>query len=170
MTVDGPQFLKGTLPTDYTCGGDSKSPPLSWVNAPKGLNYLDEDVGNSTRKGIWKGVIHGGTYPNKPYYYYVAPCSEGWGIRYYTFTIFALNTDIVPLITADESSELYVANNMIDYIVSNDFVIANASITVGWERYGIPDDYVEPPPPPPEEDEKSADNQSNELENVESVN
>eukprot|EP00595_Chromulina_sp_UTEXLB2642_P000200 CAMPEP_0196762380 /NCGR_PEP_ID=MMETSP1095-20130614/1807_1 /TAXON_ID=96789 ORGANISM="Chromulina nebulosa, Strain UTEXLB2642" /NCGR_SAMPLE_ID=MMETSP1095 /ASSEMBLY_ACC=CAM_ASM_000446 /LENGTH=64 /DNA_ID=CAMNT_0042113111 /DNA_START=551 /DNA_END=745 /DNA_ORIENTATION=- len=56
---------------------------------------------------------------------------------------------------------------MIDYIVKNDFVIANATITVGWQRYAVPDDFIEPPPPPPEVVEDSADNQSNDIDVIE---
>eukprot|EP00595_Chromulina_sp_UTEXLB2642_P003460 CAMPEP_0196763712 /NCGR_PEP_ID=MMETSP1095-20130614/4588_1 /TAXON_ID=96789 ORGANISM="Chromulina nebulosa, Strain UTEXLB2642" /NCGR_SAMPLE_ID=MMETSP1095 /ASSEMBLY_ACC=CAM_ASM_000446 /LENGTH=167 /DNA_ID=CAMNT_0042117477 /DNA_START=272 /DNA_END=775 /DNA_ORIENTATION=+ len=128
---------------------DDSGIKYDWIvyNISSSLNYLDEDVGNTTRKGVWNGVLHGGTYPNRPYYYYVAPCTEGWGVRYYTFTIYALNTNVVQFITDDDSNDLAVANNLIDYIYNNNIVIATSNITVQWERYPIPDYYTVPPTP-----------------------
>ncbi len=101
----------GLLPSDYTCDGTSSSPPLAWANAPAGTKefaLLMTTVPTAgTLKYSWvlsgipatatslarntSGVGTAGVGSDGPLAAYQAPCSQGPGLKEYTFTLYALS-------------------------------------------------------------------------------
>mmetsp|Transcript_9486 Transcript_9486/g.8485 ORF Transcript_9486/g.8485 Transcript_9486/m.8485 type:complete len:262 (+) Transcript_9486:30-815(+) len=173
-TIDSDDFILytdafepyGNIPDNYTCNGDSSSPPLKWTGTPdetqsfvvtmssyydtlsefgvmydwfvynisKELTELPADVGNSSIISYYYGVQNGGTYPDKPDYHYKAPCSQGWGPRNYTYTIYALSINLVDFVPFFETDGYVISNYTLEYIFSNNFVINTAEIT-GWAQH-----------------------------------
>ena len=104
--VDG-----GTLPADYTCDGTSSSPALAWVNAPAGTkefallmttvpspgslkyNWVLSGIpaGTTSLSRNTSGVGIAGVGSDGPTAAYQAPCSQGPGLKNYTFTLYALS-------------------------------------------------------------------------------
>ncbi len=105
----------GILPTDYTCDGTASSPALSWANAPIGtkefallmttvpspgtikynwvLSGIPANVTSLSRNT--SGVGTAGVGSDGPTANYQAPCSQGPGVKTYTFTIYALSASPV---------------------------------------------------------------------------
>ena len=100
----------GLLPSDYTCDGTSSSPPLAWANAPVGTKefaLLMTTVPTAgTIKYSWvlsgipatttslarnTSVGTAGVGSDGPTAAYQAPCSQGPGLKEYTFTLYALS-------------------------------------------------------------------------------
>ena len=101
----------GTLPADYTCDGTSSSPALAWANAPVGTKefalLMTTAPGPGTLKYNWvlssipagitslsrntSGVGTAGVGSDGPAASYQAPCSQGPGLKTYTFTLYALS-------------------------------------------------------------------------------
>ena len=101
----------GTLPADYTCDGTSSSPELAWTNAPVGTKefalLMTTVPGPGTLKYNWvlsgipagstslsrntSGVGTAGVGSDGPTASYQAPCSQGPGLKTYTFTLYALS-------------------------------------------------------------------------------
>jgi phosphatidylethanolamine-binding protein (PEBP) family uncharacterized protein len=101
----------GALPADYTCDGTSASPPLAWSNAPAGtkefallmstipvagtikynwvLSGIPAGTTSLARNSVGVGVA--GVGSDGPTKGYQAPCSQGLGLRNYTFTLYALS-------------------------------------------------------------------------------
>ena len=100
-----------TLPSDYTCDGTSSSPALAWANAPAGTKefalLMTTVPGAGTLKYNWvlsgipagttslsrntSGVGTAGVGSDGPTAAYQAPCSQGPGLKNYTFTLYALS-------------------------------------------------------------------------------
>lgn len=102
--------------SNYSHGGHiGISPPLEWYNIPDGTEefllmmttkYAKQDVSTNRYDWIVYSIPHiaewiragqtdlglpGGSYPEKPSYFYKAPCSTGAGSHNYTFTLYALS-------------------------------------------------------------------------------
>ena len=101
----------GSLPSDYTCDGTASSPPLTWANAPAGTKEFALLMTTITTPGVLKynwvlsgipagttslarnttGVGTAGVGSDGPTASYQAPCSQGPGLKTYTFTLYALS-------------------------------------------------------------------------------
>jgi len=101
----------GTLPAEYTCDGGGASPALSWSNAPSGTRefalMMTTLPGDGTTKWNWvlyaippsatglakdsSGVGTLGVGSDGPQAAYQPPCSQGFGAKVYTFTLYALS-------------------------------------------------------------------------------
>jgi phosphatidylethanolamine-binding protein (PEBP) family uncharacterized protein len=101
----------GALPADYTCDGTSASPPLAWANAPAGtqefallmttipvtgpikynwvLSGIPAGTNSLARNTV--GVGTAGVGSDGPLASYQSPCSQGPGLKIYTFTLYALS-------------------------------------------------------------------------------
>lgn len=111
LTVTSSAAVDGTLPTTYTCDGAGESPPLAWSGAPPGTvvfamimstipvtgptkhNWVLYDIpaaatsiGAGTNGGGTVGFADDGAGPA-----YAPPCSQGPGLKSYTFTVYALS-------------------------------------------------------------------------------
>jgi len=111
FTVTIPGSKKGALPVAYTCDGQSLSPALTWVGAPKGtasyaivMDHVPPDGGHHWYLLEWgipvgtraipagsttSGVL-GGNSVNRDIGY-APPCSKGPGAKTYTITVYALS-------------------------------------------------------------------------------
>lgn len=105
----------GTLPSDYTCDGMGATIPLTWSNPPTGTTefalLMTTLPGDGTTK--WNWVLYGIPAANKsllkdnflvgvmglgsdgPGQVYNPPCSQGPGLKLYTFTLYALSASPV---------------------------------------------------------------------------
>ncbi len=101
----------GSLPSDYTCDGTASSPPLAWADAPAGTKefalLMTTVPAPGTLKYNWvlsgipagttslarntSGVGTAGVGSDGPTASYQAPCSQGSGLKNYTFTLYALS-------------------------------------------------------------------------------
>ena len=110
LVVTSSDAANATLPTAYTCDGDSKSPPLSWAGAPSGTagfavimttipgpgsvkyNWLLYNIPASTTSiaaGASAGTL--GFADDGAGLAYAPPCSQGPGLKQYIFTVYALS-------------------------------------------------------------------------------
>jgi len=112
----------GTLPADYTCDGTSASPPLAWTGAPTGTKefalLMTTLPGDGTTKWNWvmynipaatsslerntTGIGKFGVGSDGPGAAYQPPCSQGPGLKLYTFTIYALSGSPVFTVPASQ--------------------------------------------------------------------
>ena len=101
----------GTLPVDYTCDGTGSTIPLSWSNVPAGTKefalLMTTLPGDGSTK--WNWVLYHipatttslakdsfligtlGTGSDGPGTVYNPPCSQGPGLKIYTYTLYALS-------------------------------------------------------------------------------
>jgi phosphatidylethanolamine-binding protein (PEBP) family uncharacterized protein len=101
----------GSLPAAYTCDGAGSTPPLAWSNAPAGTRQfallMTTLPGDGATK--WNWVLYGipastavlpenavgigtlGTGSHGTLMAYDPPCSQGPGVKIYTFTLYALS-------------------------------------------------------------------------------
>jgi phosphatidylethanolamine-binding protein (PEBP) family uncharacterized protein len=110
----------GALPADFTCDGTSASPPLGWTNVPSGAkgfallmttmpsagsikyNWVLSGIPLETT-GLARnssGVGTSGVGSDGPTAGYQSPCSQGPGLKTYTFTLYALSASPVLLTAA----------------------------------------------------------------------
>jgi phosphatidylethanolamine-binding protein (PEBP) family uncharacterized protein len=141
----------GTLPAEYTCDGVGLSPELSWANAPSGTKEFavlmttpagPGDVGTTK----WNWVLYGipvtatglarnttgigtaGVGSDGPTLGYQPPCSQGPGIKYYTFTVYALSgSPSLP------SAPDQVTGAVLTQAISS-ITLGSASITLNYTR------------------------------------
>lgn len=141
--VDG-----GTLPADYTCDGSRSSPPLSWSDPPAGTRefalLMTTLPGDGTTKWNWvlygipadvtglpvnsSGVGTAGLGSDGPLPGYQPPCSQGPGLKLYTFTIYALSAS--PRLSGP-------ANQVTGAVLASaiaPITLGTASVTLGYTR------------------------------------
>ena len=144
--VDG-----GTLPVQYTCDGDSSSPPLAWRGAPAGtvgyavamhhvpgpgdthwywvLYDIAPTVDHLDAAAVPSGVKVGTNSVNANTEY-APPCSKGPGAKVYTFTVYALSA--VP----DLPDPTLVTRDVMLAAIRGT-VLAAAHIDVTYDRTGL---------------------------------
>ena len=110
VTVTSPDMANATLPITYTCDGDAKSPPLTWTAGPSNTQsyamVMTTIASGNLTKYNWVlynipatttsipvatnvgtvGQADDGAGTN-----YAPPCSQGPGLKQYTFTVYALS-------------------------------------------------------------------------------
>lgn len=114
-----------TMPAINTCDGMGVSPDLQWINAPSGTKefaLLMKTVAPTETKYNWVlysipgsinalnkdnfGIGLPGLGSDGPFLGYQAPCSQGPGVKVYTFTIYALSASPVLGLTPPSGSNL----------------------------------------------------------------
>lgn len=138
----------GTLPADYTCDGTNASPPLAWTGAPAGTQefalLMTTLPGDGTTKWNWvmyripastsslarntSGIGTFGVGSDGPSAAYQPPCSQGPGLKLYTFTIYALSA--APTLTVPASQ---VTGAVLTSAIAN-ITLGKAALTLGYTR------------------------------------
>lgn len=141
--VDG-----GALPAEFTCDGASVSPPLAWTGAPAGTKefalLMTTLPGDGTTKWNWvmygipasttalarntSGVGKFGVGSDGPSAAYQAPCSQGPGLKLYTFTVYALSGSPVFSVPASQITGAAVQSAIAG------LTLASGSLTLGYTR------------------------------------
>ena len=143
MLLSSPDFkAESTLPTSYTCDGDSQQPSLTWSNVPnsaKSLVLIMNTVPGPPRPGETENPNHAylilynipasvKSAPSNGYPGtvgmnfkdklpgYTAPCSQGPGAKKYTFTLYALSTTLS--LPSNEASEINVKTALQGKVIS----------------------------------------------------
>ncbi|NJD09998.1 MAG: YbhB/YbcL family Raf kinase inhibitor-like protein [Gemmatimonadetes bacterium] len=135
----------GTLPVSYTCDGAGRTPPLTWQGAPRGTAQFALLMTTLAPDGLkWNWVLYGipagvsslaenatgvgtaGVTSDGPLAAYSPPCSQGPGLKTYTFTIYALSA--APSLPAGQAT----AQTIADAIAS--LTLASARLSVGYTR------------------------------------
>ncbi len=109
VVVSSPAFPAGSaIPSEYTCDGANSSPELDWTWIPdtaKSIAIVVDDstvthwliwnVKPETRK-LERGGNGGGVEGTNDFdrVGYSGPCPPNGAIRYYSFTVYGLDTDI----------------------------------------------------------------------------
>jgi Raf kinase inhibitor-like YbhB/YbcL family protein len=115
LRIDSPVLSEGaTIPTQFTCSGADKSPPLSWSGVPQGTKSLallveDPDAPNGTfvhwvvydiapsSHGFKPGAADGKEGVNSAgEAAYMGPCPPPGKPHHYHFSLFALDTKLSP--------------------------------------------------------------------------
>lgn len=137
----------GNLPREYTCDGTGSSPALSWDNVPEGtrefallMTTLPRDGSlkwnwvlynlNGNMRSISKDAFGVGTLgvgSDGPMAAYQPPCSQGPGVKLYTWTLYALSA--APELTPGQ----VVTGEVLTQAVAP-HTLATASLTLGYER------------------------------------
>lgn len=101
----------GELPAEYTCDGAGVNPELAWANPPAGTQgfalLMTTLPGDGTTKWNWvlynipasasglprnsRSIGVAGVGSDGPTAGYQPPCSQGPGLKRYTFTLYALS-------------------------------------------------------------------------------
>jgi len=136
----------GSLPITYTCDGDSISPPLGWSGMPENTREYalimhhvvsPDDVHwywvmyniDHSIEGLVAGEVQGslGTNSVNDLTEYAPPCSQGSGVKSYTFTLYALSEspDLSRISTVDREALLTAIENI---------TLESAEISVTYER------------------------------------
>jgi hypothetical protein len=154
MTLGSPDFKDGgNLPIDFTCDGKGISPSLSWSNVPTGTQSLvvimdtipgplrpgEVDIGKHfyltifnipiTVTSIAAGATNIGTFGQNfqgKKLGYTPPCSQGPGIKKYSFYLYALSSKLT--ISANNATEAALMEAM------SGKVISTAEISVFYSR------------------------------------
>ncbi len=136
----------GSLPVTYTCDGDSLSPPLSWNGAPEGTDEYAVVMHHVPGPGDthWYWVMYGidqsvthldadenqgilGTNSVNGLNEYAPLCSQGPGLKSYTFTLYALSE------SPDLSASLAVDRDTLLSAIEN-ITLESVEISVNYER------------------------------------
>ena len=135
-----------SLPITYTCDGDSISPPLNWSGAPDNTTeyalVMHHIAAPDDVHWYWvmynmaadisilqSGEIQGalGTNGVNGLNEYAPPCSQGPGIKSYTFTLYALSS------APDLTSALDVDRDTLLTAIT-DITLASVELSVSYER------------------------------------
>jgi phosphatidylethanolamine-binding protein (PEBP) family uncharacterized protein len=136
------------LPSDYTCEGTAATLPLEWTGAPASTfsyaiimhheasptdihwYWILYDIPVSTtslpRNMSGSGVLGTNSVNDKTEY--APPCSQGPGIKAYTYTIYALSQNPVISVSSDMVTREVLLNAI------EDITIASAKLTVYYSR------------------------------------
>jgi phosphatidylethanolamine-binding protein (PEBP) family uncharacterized protein len=141
-------MANATLPVTYTCDGDAKSPPLTWTGAPSNtvqfaLLMTTIPTGGSTKynwvlynipatttqitTGSSVGTV--GQADDGAGTNYAPPCSQGPGLKQYTFTVYALSA--APALGSATPSQ--VSGATLEAALAS-ITLAKASLSVGVTR------------------------------------
>ncbi|MFK7802078.1 MAG: YbhB/YbcL family Raf kinase inhibitor-like protein [Anaerolineae bacterium] len=137
----------GVLPVNFTCDGESLTPPLTWAQAPEGtVSYailmdhqpvpgdyhwywiafgIPADVDSLPAGAIVPGTL--GTNSVNDRQEYAPPCSKGSGEKLYTFHVYALSA--VPEIADPASTDREALLASIEGIT-----LATANLNVIFDR------------------------------------
>lgn len=137
----------GTMPARHTCDDLGVSPPLAWDGVPDGtaaFALLATTIAPDGKKWNWvlynlpasqrelaEGQTDAGTFgrtSDGPALAYAAPCSQGPGEKFYTFTLYALDA---PLIFAGTPST--VTGDVVEAALVGHLLAENA-FSVGYTR------------------------------------
>jgi len=136
----------GNLPITYTCDGDSISPPLKWSGAPDGtaeyalvmhhvpgpddthwywvMYNIDQDISHlgsdETQGRLGANSVNG---LNE----YAPPCSQGSGVKSYTFTLYALSD-------SPDLSTSFVVDRDALLAAIEDITLESVEISVNYDR------------------------------------
>lgn len=148
FVVSSPDMANATLPTTYTCDGSAISPPIAWSGAPSGTtgfalimttipqpgqvkyNWLLYNIPAATSAaaaGTTVGTL--GVADDGGGLAYAPPCSQGPGLKQYTFTVYALSS--APNLSALSPSQVTGAALA---AALQPVTIASAALTVGVNR------------------------------------
>lgn len=134
----------GFISAEYTCDGDSASPPVEWKNAPQGTKFFALSLWHTApdqEKSYWvlynipakvtkiaKNVEGVGTLGlnDKRRAEYDPMCSKGPGVKKYHITVYALSAE--PRLAAGEATRV----NLLDAI--QDITIAEGTLDFLYER------------------------------------
>jgi phosphatidylethanolamine-binding protein (PEBP) family uncharacterized protein len=141
--VDG-----GTMTADYTCDGTGASPALFWSNAPAGTRefalLMTTLPGDGTTK--WNWVLYGipgtaaglarssagvgtpGIGSDGPVLGYQPPCSQGPGLKIYTFTLYALSASPGLSVPANQVTGAVLTSALAS------LTLGSASLNLGYAR------------------------------------
>ena len=139
--------LGNALAALNTCDGMGVSPDLQWSNVPSGTKefaLLMKTVAPNETKYNWVlysipasitslnkdsfGIGLNGVGSDGPFLGYQAPCSQGPGVKVYTFTIYALSAS--PVLGASTPSGLSLLNSI------SSITIASASLDMSYNAPG----------------------------------
>ena len=138
----------GTLPADYTCDGTSSSPALAWANPPLGTKefalLMTTVPGPGTLKYNWvlsgipagttslsrntSGVGTAGVGSDGPTAAYQSPCSQGPGLKTYTFTLYALSASPSLAVAAKAVTGEALSNAL------GSITLASTALNLGYTR------------------------------------
>jgi phosphatidylethanolamine-binding protein (PEBP) family uncharacterized protein len=136
----------GTLPIDYTCDGVGVSPPFAWSGTPAGTVELALIMSTEALDGTrWNWVLYhipGGTTSlaeadpvgtcgltsDGPDLAYYPPCSQGPGLKTYTFTLHALSAVPTFSVPAEQVTATVLQAAIVDH------TLGTAQIAVGYAR------------------------------------
>lgn len=138
----------GNLLAEHTCDGAGLSPPLAWSGAPAGTRefalLMSTLPGDGTTKWNWvlynipttvtslaTGSASVGTFgvgSDGPATAYQPPCSQGPGLKLYTFTVYALSA--APTLTVPPRQ---VTGAILSAAIAP-LTLAQGSITLGYTR------------------------------------
>lgn len=138
----------GTLPIEYTCDGKGSTIELSWSNPPAGTRefalLMTTLPGDGSTK--WNWVLYGipgtttrlnkntfgigtvGVGSDGPTAAYQPPCSQGPGLKTYTFTLYALSASPSLPQAANQVTGAMLASAISPY------VLGAASLNLGYAR------------------------------------
>jgi phosphatidylethanolamine-binding protein (PEBP) family uncharacterized protein len=137
----------GALPRNYTCDGTGSSPDLAWTNVPAGtkefallMTTLPKDGGvkwnwvlyqlDGSLRALKKdsfGIGKTGVGSDGPMATYQAPCSQGPGTKFYTWTLYALSGS--PQLSAATT----VTGDVLTAAIAP-LTLGSASLTLGYDR------------------------------------
>ena len=138
----------GALPADYTCDGTGSTLPLAWSGAPAGTKefavLMTTLPGDGTTK--WNWVLYGipatttslakdsfligtlGVGSDGPGTVYNPPCSQGPGLKLYTYTVYALSASPTFKVAASQ-----VTGQVVTDAIST-LTLGSASLSLGFSR------------------------------------
>lgn len=154
----------GVYPAEFTCDGESASPPLEWSNAPAGtrsfaltmhhipgpgdkhvylvIYNLPANVTTLGKNAHGIGAWGVNTVNGRPEY--TPPCSKGPGAKTYTMTVYALSSEPALALSGRVTMDM-----LLDAI--KDKTLAMATLDVSYARTG----NAQSGPRPPQELERA---------------